>query len=391
MRDAMVTTETLMAAVHDLLPEIRSRSDEIEAARRLPSDLVDSLTRAGVFRMPMPASWGGPEVSLPDQLRVIELLATADPSVGWCCMIGSDAGFYSAFFPDDAAKTLWTDIDDVTAGWLFPAGRAMRTDGGYVVDGRWSFGSCCLHAQVLVGACLVVDAHGDMELDRDGQPVMVTIGARADRFEILDTWYTTGLAGSGSNDYRCSDLFVPEEHTFSILGAPLRDGPLYALRGAFFANTHGVPLGLTRRAIDEVEAIAATKTVLPQMTRMAEIPRVKEAIADAEIQLRSTRAYAYEAIEAVWAELEAGRPLSQQLRADLALSRIQAFRTAREVTLRMVQLAGTQAIYSTSVLDRLLRDAVTMGQHVVAGPLLAEAAGGLVLGAEPTGMLAGLL
>src|SRR6478672_7691680 len=101
MRTA-ITTESIVAAVDALLPEIRDRGEAIAAARRLPDDLVAALQRAGVFRMPMPAAWGGPEVSLPDQNRIVETLATADPAVGWCCMIGSDAGFYSAFFPDDA-------------------------------------------------------------------------------------------------------------------------------------------------------------------------------------------------------------------------------------------------------------------------------------------------
>ena len=105
----------------------------------------------------------------------------------------------------------------------------------------------------------------------------------------------------------------------------------------------------------------------------------------------AARAYAYGAVETVSAALEAGVPVTQQMRADLVLSRVNAFRTARDVAMQMVQLAGTQAIYSTSVLDRLLRDAITIGQHVVAGPVMVEMAGGLAMGIEPTGMMAGLV
>jgi alkylation response protein AidB-like acyl-CoA dehydrogenase len=378
----------IIAAVEALLPEIRNRADETAAARRLPDDLVAALRDAGAFRLPMPLTRGGPEMSLPDQLRVIEMIARADPATGWCVMIGSDAGFYSSFFDDQTALELWPDVDAITAGWLFPAGRATRVPGGYSVTGRWAFGSCCLHADVLVGGCLVVDGDGTPEMADDGLPVMRIAVAPATSFEILDTWYTTGLAGSGSNDYQCADLFVPEAHTFSLADQVRRPGPLYAMPGAFFANIHGVPLGLARRAIDEAIAVAETKLLMPQFVYMRDVPRVRDAIADAEMMLRSARAFAYSTLDAIWDELQAGRPVPTQLRADLTLSRVHSFRVARDVTMRMVQLVGTQAIYSTSVLDRLLRDAVTMGQHLVGGPVMAEAAGGLLLGVEPTGLMA---
>ena len=80
-----------------LAPEVAARANEIAAQRRLPLDLVAKLKAAGVFRMPMPAAWGGPEMSPRAQNEVVEVLSAADPSVGWCVMIGSDAGFYAAF------------------------------------------------------------------------------------------------------------------------------------------------------------------------------------------------------------------------------------------------------------------------------------------------------
>ena len=45
--------------------------------------------------------------------------------------------------------------------------------------------------------------------------------AAAARFEIIDTWNSTGLAGSGSNDYRVKDLFVPDAHTIAVFACPL--------------------------------------------------------------------------------------------------------------------------------------------------------------------------
>jgi alkylation response protein AidB-like acyl-CoA dehydrogenase len=91
------STRTLNA-VRELAPKIRAASDEIEQGRRLPLHLVEQMQRAGVFRMAMPRAWGGPELNVLSQLRVIEALSIGDASAGWCAMIGNDGGSVSALF-----------------------------------------------------------------------------------------------------------------------------------------------------------------------------------------------------------------------------------------------------------------------------------------------------
>ena len=260
----------ISANVEALLPEIEQRGPEIAAKRRLPHDLVGSLKRAGAFRIAMPLEWGGPEMSMPDQLRLFEGLGHADPAVAWCVMIGSDAGYFSSFLDDAAGRALWPDLDMVTAGWVMPAGRASRVDGGFIVDGRWSFGSGCTHADVIIGGCLVFDRAGELEMGADGLPMARIVMAPAARFEVFDTWHTTGLAGSGSNDFACEQLFVPEEHSFALSDPVRRAGPMYRFPGSFTTNFHGVLLGLARRALDEVIKIADGKVLMPQMVRMRE-------------------------------------------------------------------------------------------------------------------------
>jgi alkylation response protein AidB-like acyl-CoA dehydrogenase len=374
-------TPTIDAA-RALAPEVSARADEIARARRLPADLVAQLKRAGVFRMPMPRAWGGPELGPREQTEVVEILSAADPSVGWCAMIGSDGGFYGAFLEEAPARALYPDLDYVTAGMLQPAGRAQRVAGGYRVTGRWGFGSGCTHAEVLVGGCLVFD--GDtLETTPAGRPAWRVAMAPAAAWTVLDTWHTTGLAGSGSHDYTAEDLFVPDEHTFSLTEKVRRPEPLYAFNGMFFANMRGVPLGLARRAIDCAIAVAEKKVVMPEMTRLRDVPRVRAALARAQMQLGAARAYTYETLDRVWEQLQTRGELSLDLRVAMSLSRIHAFRVAREVAQAMVDTIGASAIYATSPLDRLLRDAITMSQHVVAQERVVEMIGGMLVGETP--------
>ena len=377
-----LSSDEVVARARKLAPQVAARADETAKLRRLPADLVGDLKRAGAFRMPMPAAWGGPEMSPRAQNEVVEILSAADPSAGWCVMIGSDAGFFAAFLEESAARALYPDLDMVTAGMLQPAGRAVRVAGGYRVTGRWGFGSGSTHADVMVGGCLVFD--GDQPvLDERGLPTWRVAMAPASSWQVLDTWYTTGLAGSGSNDYSASDLFVPEERTFSLLDPVRRKEPLYAFPGMFFMNMHGVALGIARRAIDEVQRLAAEKTLVPELVLMKNVPRVRTSLARAEGMLGAARAYTYETMDRVWEALHATGALSRELRLHIALSRVNAFQMARDVAQLMLDTAGSSAIYASSPLDRLLRDAITVRTHLAVQDRLMEQIAALAVDEDP--------
>src|ERR1700684_726175 len=68
--------------------KIHAAGGEIEQGRRIPQPIVEAMKSAGVFGMAMPLAWGGPELDPLTQFRVIEALALAVGSVGWCAMIG---------------------------------------------------------------------------------------------------------------------------------------------------------------------------------------------------------------------------------------------------------------------------------------------------------------
>src|SRR3954454_3389590 len=95
-----LTGSEILENARALAPRIRAAAQEIEQGRRLPMPIVQAMKDAGVFRMPMPRSWGGPEVDPLTQIRIVEELSIADPSAGWCAMIGADAGFFTAFMDD---------------------------------------------------------------------------------------------------------------------------------------------------------------------------------------------------------------------------------------------------------------------------------------------------
>ena len=137
--------QVLHAAI-GLASQIRAASEEIEQGRRIPPPLAAAMKEAGVFGMVMPRAWGGPELNPITQFRVIEALAMVDGSVGWCAMIGCDAGYISAFLDQDVARGMFPDLLSAMGAAATPTGTARVVPGGYRISGRFPFVSGCHHA-----------------------------------------------------------------------------------------------------------------------------------------------------------------------------------------------------------------------------------------------------
>ncbi|MEU3860106.1 acyl-CoA dehydrogenase family protein [Streptomyces sp. NPDC028722] len=376
-----VTADELFRRARDLVPVLRAASEDIERARRLPPAVVQQLRDAGVFRMGVPVEQGGPGLDSVQQTEVVETLARGDASAAWCAMIGMDTPLYAQFLPESVARDELSDPDIITAGLILPLGRAERAPGGYRVTGRWQFGSGITHADWVVAGCFV-HRDGRPEPGPDGAPghwrIML---ARREEFEVLDTWRTTGLAGSGSCDYQAQDLFVPERHSFS-LGSPRVPGP-HATPEAILRNMPGVPLGVARAALDHVRELAAGRTDRATATPWADTYRVQLAVAESEMELGAARHAVYGSLRRQTQIIEAGGELGPDDRVDTVLARVNAFRVARTLVSRLYDLMATTAVYRPSPLDRWLRDLTTMRQHVIAQDQVLQSAGAHLLGGTP--------
>ncbi len=360
-----------------------TRSEDIEAARQLPGDVVDVLREAGMFRLNMPKSWGGPELTSPQQVEVIEALSRGDASVGWCVMIGCDSGIYSGYLEDRVARDLYPHLDMVQAGWVQPAGRADEVADGYKVSGQWMFCSGSTHAD-LVAAGVTVYKDGEPKLGPSGMPEWRLVIAPRNHWRFEDTWHTTGLRGTASQHYTTHEdyLVIPREHSFSFL-EPRREGLLWKRPDTLLRKMSGIPLGLSRQLIDEATDIMKNKEDKRAGALYRENPRIQAAVAEAEMVLGRARAYVYDSLECQWAHLENDTEPNQQERANVWLSRVNAFQAARQIANSLYDVIGGDAIYSRqSLADRGLRDATTMCQHVVGQMRGLEDVGALLLDAK---------
>lgn len=379
MSTALLDSDAILRNARALGPQIELAADAIARERRLPDDLVAAMRAAGIFRIAFPRDWGGPEMDILAECALIEQLAYHDASTAWVAMICSDSGHYAMRIAPDAARALYPDIDLLTAGWLAPVGQAHRVPGGYRVTGRWQFGSGCLHADRMIGGCLLFE--NGVPVAGDGVPFEFrTLWLPSDAVRIHDTWYTTGLAGSGSNDYSVDDVFVPEAHAFHPFRVGPRPEPLYRYHGFFFANLPAVALGCARRMLDELRTLASAKMTMPTMVLMKDEYRVQVALAEATATLGAARAYHDERLGDLWRTLSAGDPPTLAQRAGIAMMTIHAVQSAVRVADQVCEVAGTSAVFSSGPFERRRRDLHTIAAHLVAQRRAYQTAGQLLFG-----------
>ncbi len=382
----------VLGAAIGLAEQIRAASEEIERGRRLPPRLAAAMKDAGVFGMAMPRAWGGSEVDPLTQFRVIEALAMADGSVGWCAMIGCDGGYLTAFLDQDVARAMYPDLLVPTGAAASTTGQAVRVPGGYRVSGRFPFVSGCHHCELLWLGCTVHE-NGVPRVDGNGVPETRQCFVRVSECEILDTWHTTGLRGTGSNDIVVRDKFVEEGRTFSFQEPTLikRPGPLYAFPFLFIAKGSAPALGIARHAIDAVIESAAAKPArrytVGERIEAAKLLRddvyVQEAVGRAETLLAAARAYYFDVMGDLWVTLLNGRQPSERQLALFTSAYPHIVGVCVEVVQLVYKAAGGAAVYQKGPLDRCLRDVLTMNQHVIGTSRTWEMAGRLLLGLEP--------
>jgi alkylation response protein AidB-like acyl-CoA dehydrogenase len=380
-------SERWLAAARALAPLVAVEADAAEAERRLTDPVVAAFKAAGFYRMWLPHDLGGAELDPLTAMRVVEELARADGSAGWCVGPAHAANlwFQVPRLAREVTAAVFADPDTILVESIQPRGRAVAVPGGYRVSGRWPFGSGASHGTWFSGRCAVYDGDEPRRLP-DGTPELHLFLLPPAAVTVHDTWTTTGLRATASHDWSVEDAFVPEERVSGFRVDPVEyPWPLFrslAFNCALFA---ACVLGIARHALDAFTELAAAKLSGTPPVLLRDQLRVQNELARAEAGVRGARCYLYQAVGAYWqaALLDDAPPLTA--RAEAALASELALTSALAAAETAYRLAGSSAVYA-GPLDRCLRDLHTAAAHMVFGPAQWEAAGRVCLGLEPGAM-----
>ncbi|HEX5369377.1 MAG TPA: acyl-CoA dehydrogenase family protein [Dehalococcoidia bacterium] len=380
--------QELIEATRALRPLIEAEAPRIEAARRITPEVVAALQNVGLYRMLVPKSLGGMELSLNAYSEVMQEVAAADASTAWCLSQNSGICRVSAYLPHNGALEVFGRPDAVLS-WGNGPGTARVVEGGYVLTTRLQTSSGCHHATWL--GCQdaeLADEHGNVDPSTRGRRHGAILFFPASEARIEDVWQVSGLRGTGSDTYSVTELFVPERHRAAA--TPFEKNPLYlfSTTNIFAIGFASVCLGIARASLDALEELAGGKTSRGASSTMREQTRVQGVIGRNEAHLRSVRAYLQDAIAEAWQQVGRSRRLDMRTRIDLRLATTYTMQRCAAVVDAAYTTAGSTAVYTSNAFERRFRDMHAATQHIQARDDHFENVGKYVLGGEPdTGWL----
>lgn len=366
----MSTTGDLTAAATALAQEARDRRLELDAGRCIPADLMERAGEAGLYRQMLPVDEGGHGLTPAEWfLNGIEM-ARHEPSFAWIVtqtssdlvtfVAAGSPAFAEAFLADPGANTACSDISQ---GTLIPDGDGFR------FSGRWGFCSGCQGATWLGG-------EGTIEGSPDGERRFGLVPA--ERAQIEDSWNVVGMIATGSHTVVVEEQWIPAEWTFRIdLPAPNDHGRINVACGNGYwttaASVSSTQLGTARLALDAaIELLGRKGSKWDEGQMLLEHPAIQLRLFSAEAEWTAARDAVVSALDALWEEAEDMRRVTLETRLRLLAANVHASETATDVVDTVAGLVGTSIAPAGSTFAACLRDAHTLGSHIVVGPGMQE-------------------
>ena len=353
-------------AAREIAPIIREAADEIEKIRELTRPVFEAIADAGLFHIAVPRDIGGPEYDFPTYVQVIEQIGMADASTGWALNQGATFATRSAFMAPQVAKEIWIDTPrSVVSNSPGPTAQAVVVPGGFRVTGRQPFSTGCRHASWIAAHGTVIE-NGEPRL-KDGKPEARYCLIPRAQVELLDTWHTRGMRGTGTHHFDVKDVFVPEERTFAPRGTPqVSGGARYKIPFtlSFAAGDAAVALGLARSCLEAFYELAGAKTPRYVQGLLREQPLVQFTVGQAEAAVRAGRAFLMDAVQQIWDEAVSKGAVSLESRATLRIATTHGIRLAAKVVEDLYSASGATAAFEGNLIQRHFQDIHVITQHV---------------------------
>jgi 3-hydroxy-9,10-secoandrosta-1,3,5(10)-triene-9,17-dione monooxygenase len=362
--------EAMLDRARALVPVLRARANDTETLRRLPADTERDLHDAGLFRILQPRRVGGSEFDYVALVDFAAVIARGDASVAWSLANLASHHWMLGMFPPAAQDRIWNESPDtlIASAFVFPSGRASRVDGGYILTGHWPFSSGVEPSEWNMLAGIVAS-----DDEADGAEYRIFLVHKRD-YEVVDTWNSFGLRGTGSHDVKLDKVFVPSEMTLAVSelrggttpGSLVNPGTLYKLPvfALFPFVLTGVALGNAQACVADYIASARTRASKYNMAKLADFQstQIKVAAAGAKIDA-AERIMRGTCVDAM-AEAERGTIPDVLTKTRFRRDGAFAVNLCTEAVTLLFGASGAGALYMANGLQRQFRDAHAVNAHI---------------------------
>jgi len=284
--------DRLVARAREMVPLLRERAREVEENRRMADETHRAFVEAGFYKIFQPAGFGGFEL---DFRLIVDLgseIGRGCGSSAWVFANLAGQGWINGMKVAEAQQDVWGGNPDALIAAAFPGpdGVAKAVEGGFVVDGSWMFSSGVDFAD-----------WNNLQLfirEGEGPPKHWFALVPKSDYEVIDDWFPTGLAGTGSRALKLNQVFIPAHRAIAaadVAGGPtpgsaVNPNPIYKLPLFAIGNKQfsGVALGCARGALEVVEADLTRRRSVAGV-RLGEQPTVQLRIGEASAEIEAAR------------------------------------------------------------------------------------------------------
>jgi 3-hydroxy-9,10-secoandrosta-1,3,5(10)-triene-9,17-dione monooxygenase len=360
----------MIARAKALIPQLRDRASRTEELRRLPPETERDLHESGLFRILQPKRVGGSELDYVALVDCADAIGQADASVAWNFANLASHQWMLGMFDKRAQDLVWNKDANalIASSFIFPAGRARKADGGYVLRGSWPFSSGVESSEWNMLASVVAS-----EDDADGIEYRIFLLNKRD-YQINDTWNATGLRGTGSNDVLVNDAFVAEPMT--VAASDLAGGPtsgsavnpnaLYTLPvfSLFPYVLSGVALGNAQACLDDYVEIARHRASTYNRAKLADLQSTQIKIAEASAKVDAARMIMRTACIEAMADARRGHIPNMAAKTKLRRDGAYSVNLCTEAVSLLFSASGARGLFTSGALQRQFRDAHAINSHL---------------------------
>ena len=361
---------TMMARARALIPQLRDRAPRTEELRRLPPETERDLHEAGLFRIVQPKRVGGLEFDYVSLVDGADAIGQGDASVAWNFANLASHHWMLGMFDKRAQDLVWNKDANalIASSFIFPAGRARKVDGGYVLRGNWPFSSGVDSCEWNMLASVV-----SSDDEADGIEYRIFLLNRSD-YKINDTWNATGLRGTGSNDVEVDDAFVAEPMTLAVSnldggptpGSAVNPNALYALPvfSLFPYVLSGVALGNAQACLDDYVDLARHRASTYNRAKIGDLQSTQIKIAEASAKIDAARLIMRSTCIEAMAEARRGHVPDIAAKTRVRRDGAYSVNLCTEAVSLLFAASGARGLNMSGALQRQFRDAHAINSHL---------------------------
>ena len=201
--DACVA-DVLVEKARSLRAFFQKEAPEGEKRRNPTPAVAKVLKEEGFLRMLLPQRLGGIGLSPTDFSRVQIEIGKGDPSTSWVVQIINGTSWITSLAPDSVQDAVFGDGPQTVCGAYNPPGKARKVDGGWIINGAWPYMSGSRQATWAQQGVVLEDYDGPVV------PGISMCYLPMDSMVIKDTWFVSGMQGTGSDTAIAEDVFLPD-------------------------------------------------------------------------------------------------------------------------------------------------------------------------------------